>query len=199
MKDFRRRNSADGNRETRRRDGQKHRISNPWRAHENTGCRGPGQREAHPCEPRRRGSWQGPVLWHRLAALDLRNVKGLEQLRHHGPSTVGIDTLHRSAGAIPDAFLRGCGVPDAMIEYAQSLARSETSSSSRHSSATRARTPASPSASTRIFKPTVCGAGSIPRTCCRAKRFTIRSTMPSGVRTSWCSYSRSTACKARGS
>src|SRR5436190_635583 len=48
---------------------------------------------------------------------DLRNVKGLNEIRHRGPSTIGIDTLQRSQGKIPEAFLRGCGVPDSWIEY----------------------------------------------------------------------------------
>jgi hypothetical protein len=37
------------------------------------------------------------------------------------PSTIGIDTVYRSQGRIPEAFLRGCGVPDTFISYAQSL------------------------------------------------------------------------------
>lgn len=53
--------------------------------------------------------------------LDLRNVHGLETLRHYGPSTVGIDTIYRSAGQISESFLRGCGVPNALIEYLPSL------------------------------------------------------------------------------
>jgi hypothetical protein len=48
---------------------------------------------------------------------DLSNVKGLETVIHSGPSTIGIDTLYRSGGNIPEAFLRGCGVPDPFIEY----------------------------------------------------------------------------------
>ena len=34
-----------------------------------------------------------------------------------GPSTVGIDTLFRSGGKIPEAFLRGCGVPETLIVH----------------------------------------------------------------------------------
>src|SRR5208283_3308279 len=37
------------------------------------------------------------------------------------PSTIGIDTLYKSRGKIPEAFLRGCGVPDALIGYLPSL------------------------------------------------------------------------------
>jgi hypothetical protein len=42
-------------------------------------------------------------------------------MKHNGPSSIGVDTLYRSQGNIPEAFLRGCGVPDAMIEYLPSL------------------------------------------------------------------------------
>ena len=45
-----------------------------------------------------------------FADLDLRRVKGLETLRHISPSTLGTDTLSRSRGKIPEAFLRGCGL-----------------------------------------------------------------------------------------
>jgi TIR domain/Pentapeptide repeats (8 copies) len=52
---------------------------------------------------------------------DLSSVKGLETVRHHGPSTIGIDTIYISRGNIPLAFLRGAGVPDNFIEYMGSL------------------------------------------------------------------------------
>jgi len=48
-------------------------------------------------------------------------VKGLESVEHHFPSTLGIDTIYRSNGMIPEVFLRGCGVPDTFITFAQSL------------------------------------------------------------------------------
>jgi len=40
---------------------------------------------------------------------------------HHAPSTIGIDTLYHSGGNIPEAFLRGAGVPDEVITYSKSL------------------------------------------------------------------------------
>ncbi len=55
---------------------------------------------------------------------DLSNTKGLEAVKHHGPSTVGIDTIYRSKGNIPEAFLRGAGVPDDFITYMKSLVAS---------------------------------------------------------------------------
>ncbi|MFZ1011073.1 MAG: toll/interleukin-1 receptor domain-containing protein [Candidatus Sulfotelmatobacter sp.] len=52
---------------------------------------------------------------------DLSDVKGLETVRHTGPSTIGIDTIYRSHGKIPLAFLRRAGVPENFIEYIPSL------------------------------------------------------------------------------
>ena len=43
---------------------------------------------------------------------DLRKVVGLGTFRHRGPSTIGIDTIYKSKGQIPEAFLRGCGLSD---------------------------------------------------------------------------------------
>ena len=54
---------------------------------------------------------------------DLSTVKGLETVQHRGPSTIGIDTIYKSKGNIPEAFLRGCGVPEDFIVYMKSLAR----------------------------------------------------------------------------
>jgi hypothetical protein len=53
--------------------------------------------------------------------VDLSEVKGLESIEHEGPSTVGVDTLVRSRGRIPEVFLRGCGVPEALIAYLPSI------------------------------------------------------------------------------
>jgi len=53
--------------------------------------------------------------------LDLRTVRGLDTINHFGPSHISIDTFYKSRGEIPDVFLRGCGVPDSMIEYARAL------------------------------------------------------------------------------
>jgi len=52
---------------------------------------------------------------------DLSTVKGLETVTHGYPSSIGIDTIYRSGGKIPEIFLRGCGVPDEFITYARSL------------------------------------------------------------------------------
>jgi uncharacterized protein YjbI with pentapeptide repeats len=56
-----------------------------------------------------------------FAETDLSDVVGLERVRHSGPSTIGIDTLYESRGRIPEAFLRGAGVPESLITYVPSL------------------------------------------------------------------------------
>jgi len=61
------------------------------------------------------------IAYTTFGAIDLSGAKGLETVRHLGPSTVGIDTLYLSKGNIPESFLRGCGVPDEFITYAKSL------------------------------------------------------------------------------
>ncbi len=61
------------------------------------------------------------VVYTTFANVDLSGVKGIETIKHEGPSTVGIDTIYRSQGKIPEVFLRGTGVPDNFIEYMHSL------------------------------------------------------------------------------
>ena len=53
--------------------------------------------------------------------VDLRYVRGLDMVKHEGPSSIGLDTIYRSQGKIPESFLRGAGVPDAFITYMKSL------------------------------------------------------------------------------
>jgi uncharacterized protein YjbI with pentapeptide repeats len=52
---------------------------------------------------------------------DLSDVRGLDLVRHLGPSSIGIDTLYKSGGRILETFLRGCGVPDEFITFIPSL------------------------------------------------------------------------------
>lgn len=59
--------------------------------------------------------------WVILGDNDLSSTKGLENITHQGPTTIGVDTIYRSQGKIPDRFLRGAGVPDNFITYARSL------------------------------------------------------------------------------
>jgi hypothetical protein len=53
--------------------------------------------------------------------VDLTSAKGLDTVIHMGPSHIGIDTIYKSRGKIPEVFLRGCGVPETFIEYMRSL------------------------------------------------------------------------------
>ena len=53
--------------------------------------------------------------------VDLSEAKNLDTVDHPSPSTVGTDTLFTSKGKIPEAFLRGCGVPDVLIECLPTL------------------------------------------------------------------------------
>ncbi len=56
-----------------------------------------------------------------FADVDLSQVEGLDSIRHGGPSPVSTSTLIRSRGNIPEAFLRGCGLPDTWIGYLPAL------------------------------------------------------------------------------
>jgi TIR domain/Pentapeptide repeats (8 copies) len=56
-----------------------------------------------------------------LDALDLSAAKGLETVKHDIPSFIGLDTIYRSRGHIPESFLRGAGVPEDFIIYMRSL------------------------------------------------------------------------------
>jgi len=53
--------------------------------------------------------------------VDLSQVKGLETVHHRFPSSIGIETIYKSKGNIPEVFLRGCGVPVNFITYMHSL------------------------------------------------------------------------------
>jgi len=55
-----------------------------------------------------------------FANTNLRNVTGLERCRHDAPSSIDHRTFAIS-GSLPLAFLRGCGLPDQLIDYLPSL------------------------------------------------------------------------------
>jgi uncharacterized protein YjbI with pentapeptide repeats len=57
-----------------------------------------------------------------FADVNLSTVMGLESCNHLGPSALDHRTLVNS-GPLPLAFLRGSGLPDALIEYLHSLLR----------------------------------------------------------------------------
>jgi uncharacterized protein YjbI with pentapeptide repeats len=56
-----------------------------------------------------------------LTGLDLRRTEGLRSVEHHAPSSLGVDTIYKSGGQIPEAFLRGCGVPEGLIAFTSSI------------------------------------------------------------------------------
>lgn len=58
------------------------------------------------------------TAWHDV---DLSQLIGLEEIQHTGPSFIDINSLTRSKGDIPEAFLRGCGLSDEFISYIPSL------------------------------------------------------------------------------
>jgi hypothetical protein len=57
----------------------------------------------------------------KLDNLDLSVAHGLDEVAHEGPSSIGIDTVYRSRGNIPQTFLRGAGVSDDFINLIKSL------------------------------------------------------------------------------
>jgi hypothetical protein len=56
-----------------------------------------------------------------FANTDLSEAKGLESVYHAGPSSIGIDTIYKSKGRIPEVFLRGAGVPEPFIVQMKAL------------------------------------------------------------------------------
>jgi hypothetical protein len=56
-----------------------------------------------------------------FARVNLSTAIELEFARHSGPSSVGIETLLLSGGRVPEVFLRGCGVPEHVIELQRAL------------------------------------------------------------------------------
>jgi hypothetical protein len=59
------------------------------------------------------------LQWNLLADVDLSQVKGLETVQHYGSSNIGMNTIERSHGRIPESFLQGCGFSALQIEYAK--------------------------------------------------------------------------------
>lgn len=53
--------------------------------------------------------------------VDFSTVNGLETCEHLQPSLIDVNTLFKSTGKIPKEFLRGCGVPEVLIEHLPSL------------------------------------------------------------------------------
>lgn len=61
------------------------------------------------------------MSWCTFGDIDMSAVKGLAEVFHLGPSTIGIDSVYRSGGEIPKRFLKGAGVPDSLIEGLSSI------------------------------------------------------------------------------
>jgi len=61
------------------------------------------------------------IGWTRFGDADLSLMTGLDTVTHHGPSTIGIDSLYKSQGRIPYVFLGRAGVPENLIAYVGSL------------------------------------------------------------------------------
>jgi uncharacterized protein YjbI with pentapeptide repeats len=53
--------------------------------------------------------------------VNLSATIGLKEVKHLGPSELGVHTLAKSNGKIPEVFLRGCGLPEEFISYIPSL------------------------------------------------------------------------------
>jgi TIR domain/Pentapeptide repeats (8 copies) len=56
----------------------------------------------------------------RFGNVDLSAAKGLTNINHAAASTIGVDTILRSKGDIPEVFLRGAGVPESFIGFINS-------------------------------------------------------------------------------
>jgi TIR domain/Pentapeptide repeats (8 copies) len=59
-----------------------------------------------------------------FADTDLRGAVGLESVMQVGPIKIGIRTIYRSQGKIPEAFLRCCGIPESFIVQIPALVAS---------------------------------------------------------------------------
>ncbi len=52
---------------------------------------------------------------------NMNGAVGLDSVRHDAPSTLGVDSLFRSGGAIPEVFLTGVGSPEYLAAFQQSI------------------------------------------------------------------------------
>jgi hypothetical protein len=77
--------------------------------------------DLHGADLRRASLREAHIAMTQFGDVDLSMVQGLETVVHSGPSTIGIDTLYRSHGNIPEVFLRDAGVPEDLITYVKSL------------------------------------------------------------------------------
>ena len=61
------------------------------------------------------------VGWTVFGDVDLSVAKGLDTVRHRGPSTIGIDTIYNSGGNISEVFLRKAGVQETFLTNMHAL------------------------------------------------------------------------------
>jgi uncharacterized protein YjbI with pentapeptide repeats len=73
-------------------------------------------------KPNLRGTILDEAIFYETIFLevDLETTIGLDNCEHRGPSTIDFQTLFRS-GNLPISFLRGCGLPDNLIDYLPSF------------------------------------------------------------------------------
>jgi len=64
---------------------------------------------------------QCEIGWTTFASVTLSEAKGLDSVIHSGPSSISIDTIIKSRGMIPKAFLIGVGLSDDIITFVKSL------------------------------------------------------------------------------
>ena len=132
----------------------------------------------------RRANLRRAILYETVFAnVDLSAMQGLETCQHAGPSILDHRTLKRS-DRLPLAFLRGCGLPDKLIDYLPLLL--EEASTTHASSATRPGTRRSPSDCMPTCRTPACAAGLRRTTCRSARRHWTRSTPPFASATSCC-------------
>lgn len=56
-----------------------------------------------------------------LGNINFNQVKGLASVRHIGPSIIGLDTIYKSEGSIPESFLLDSGLPETFVTYVRSF------------------------------------------------------------------------------
>lgn len=56
-----------------------------------------------------------------LGNINFNQVKGLDSVRHTGPSIIGLDTIYKSEGSIPESFLLDAGLPETFVTYVRSF------------------------------------------------------------------------------
>ena len=98
------------------------------------------------------------IGWTIFGDVDLSVVKNLETVIHEGPSTIGIDTIYRSGGNIPEAFLRGLAFLIPFSNTCAPLLESQLTTTPALL-ATPARMMHSPDACMLIYRTTMCAAG----------------------------------------